>query len=107
MRLALAWYLQAEGQGGASKRRRQWHAIMLRRAEGANAEAAVRGLAQGTVAGGTRLLKSWAGETHEVAVMDDGVIWNGTTHSSLSAVARAMTGTPRNGPKFFGLRKTA
>ena len=108
MRLALAWDLQAEGHSGeALAGRRQWQAIMRRRTEGASAEAAVRGLAPVTVAEGTRLLKTWAGETHEVIVTDNGVAWNGTTYTSLSAVARAMTGTPRNGPKFFGLRETA
>ena len=108
MRIALAWDLQAEGQGGETRAtRRQWQAIMTRRTEGANAEAAVRGLGLVAVAEGTRLLKTWAGETHEVIVTDNGVTWNRTTYSSLSAVARAMTGTPRNGPKFFGLRETA
>ncbi len=80
---------------------------MKRRAEGANAEAAVSGLAPVAVPDGTRLLNSWAGETHEVILEADGVVWNGETYSSLSAVARAMKGTPRNGPKFFGLRETA
>ena len=105
MRLALAWDLQADGQGGEPRAlQRQWQAIMRARAEGASAEAAVSGLAPVAALVGTRLLKSWAGETHEVIVVDDGVVWNGTTYSSLSAVARALTGTPRNGPKFFGLR---
>ena len=80
---------------------------MSRRAEGASAEAAVSGLAPVPVSEGTRLLKAWGGETHEVIVREDGAVWNGTTYSSLSALARAMTGTPRNGPKFFGLRETA
>ena len=108
MRLALAWDMQAEEQGGEARViRRQWQAMMTRRAEGASAEGAVSGLAPVAAPEGTRLLKSWAGETQEVIVRSDGVIWNGTTYSSLSAVARAMTGTPRNGPKFFGLRETA
>ena len=50
-------------------------------------------------------MKSWAGETHEVIVLERTVLWNGNIYTSLSAVARAMTGTPRNGPKFFGLRE--
>lgn len=108
MRLALAWDLQAEEQGGETPALcRQWRAIMSRRAEGASAEAAVSGLAPVPVSEGTRILKSWAGEKHEVIVSDEGAAWNGTTYSSLSAVARAMTGTPRNGPKFFGLREAA
>lgn len=80
---------------------------MSRRAEGASAEAAVSGLVPAVIPEGTRLLKTWAGETHEVIMREDGAVWNGTTYSSLSAVARAMTGTPRNGPKFFGLREKA
>lgn len=108
MRLALAWDRQAEEQGGETPAlRRQWQAIMSRRAEGASAEAAVSGLVPAVIPEGTRLLKTWAGETHEVIMREDGAVWNGTTYSSLSAVARAMTGTPRNGPKFFGLREKA
>ncbi len=107
MRLALAWDMQVEQQGGETRAtRRQWQVITGRRAEGAGAEAAVNGLTTLDVPEGTRLLKSWAGETHEVIVTDEGAAWKGTIYSSLSAVARAMTGTPRNGPKFFGLRET-
>lgn len=97
--------IQADEQGSeTSALRRQWQAIMSRRAEGASAEAAVSGLPPVAVGEGMRLLKFWAGETHEVIGMDKGVVWNGTTFS-LSAVARSVTGTPRNGPKFFGLRE--
>ena len=108
MRLALAWDVQSDGQGGeAPAPKRQWQAIMTRRREGATAEEAVSGLAPAAAPEGTRLLRTWAGETHEVIMGNDGVVWNGKTYSSLSAVARAMTGTPRNGPKFFGLREAA
>ena len=37
----------------------------------------------------------------------DGVEWKGRRYASLSAVARAITGTRRNGPAFFGLREAA
>ena len=37
-------------------------------------------------------------------VLADGFAWNGTTYKSLSQVARAITGTRWNGPRFFGLR---
>lgn len=78
---------------------------MTRRAEGAGANTAVSGLPVPPAGAGTRLLKSWGGETHEVIVGEHGVTWKGRTYASLSAVAQAMTGTPRNGPKFFGLRE--
>lgn len=59
-----------------------------------------------TVCNGTRLLKDWGGTIHEVLVTENGgATWNGERYKSLSAVARAMTGTNRNGPKFFGLRE--
>jgi len=106
MRLALAWEMQAERQGRESPAiRRQWQAVMSRRAGGADACDAVSGLSAPPVAAGTRLLKFWGGETHEVLVTAENLIWKGKPYSSLSAVARAMTGTPRNGPRFFGLRE--
>ena len=106
MRLSLAWDLQAAEQGGETAPiRRQWQAVMRRREEGLGADAAVEGLSLPAAPAGTRLLKSWAGEVHEVTVGDDGVLWNRRTYSSFSAVARVMSGTPRNGPKFFGLRE--
>ena len=108
MRAVLAWDIQAAEQGGeAPAVRRQWQAVMARRAGGADAVAAVSGLAPSAAPAGTRLLKSWGGEMHEVIVREGCVLWNGRTYASLSAVARAMTGTPRNGPRFFGLREGA
>jgi Protein of unknown function (DUF2924) len=56
---------------------------------------------------GTRLLRSWHGEVHEVIVTDTGYVYRGTTFSSLSRIAREITGTPWSGPAFFGTRKKA
>ena len=52
---------------------------------------------------GARLVREWNGATHVVEVLDDGFIWNGERHSSLSAIARAITGARWSGPRFFGL----
>ena len=54
---------------------------------------------------GTRLIREWQGRTYEVRVLDDGFSWQGTHYSSLSAVARKITGTPWSGPLFFGLKQ--
>jgi Protein of unknown function (DUF2924) len=54
---------------------------------------------------GTILVREWQGTTHHVTVTDDGFLWNGKFHRSLSAIARAITGTTWNGPRFFGLRE--
>jgi hypothetical protein len=55
---------------------------------------------------GTKLLREWRGVTHEVTVIEGGYERQGKRYRSLSAVARAITGTQWSGPLFFGLRKT-
>ena len=54
---------------------------------------------------GTRLIRVWKGERHEVQVTETGYLWRGHSWKSLSAIARAITGGRRNGPAFFGLRE--
>ena len=54
---------------------------------------------------GTVLVREHGGANHRVAVTDGGFAWNGATYSSLSKVAKAITGTAWNGPRFFGLRE--
>jgi len=53
---------------------------------------------------GTRLVRDWRGERHEVHVVEGGFIWRGRTQKSLSAIASEIAGGRRNGPAFFGLR---
>lgn len=52
---------------------------------------------------GTVLNRTYKGTPHEVTVLEDGFVWNGAQHPSLSAIARAITGTAWNGFLFFGL----
>ena len=54
---------------------------------------------------GTRLLREWQGVEHAVTVLADGFEYDGRPYKSLSAIARAITGTRWNGWLFFGLRK--
>lgn len=53
---------------------------------------------------GTKLLREYDGVEHEVTVRHDGFEYQGQRFSSLSAVARKITGTRWNGPRFFGMR---
>jgi hypothetical protein len=55
---------------------------------------------------GTRLIREWQGVEHHVTVMVDGYAWQGRPYKSLSAIARAITGTRWNGWTFFGLKNT-
>jgi len=54
---------------------------------------------------GTKLIRSWHGEVHEVIATGSGYEYRGQTYSSLSKIARNITGTRWSGPLFFGVRK--
>lgn len=53
---------------------------------------------------GMRLEREWRGRLEVVDVVEGGFRWRDQTLPSLSKVARAITGTKWNGPRFFGLR---
>lgn len=53
---------------------------------------------------GTVLLREYQGVRHTVTVADGGFIWNDKKYASLSIIAKEITGTSWNGPRFFGLR---
>src|SRR6266508_1435056 len=53
---------------------------------------------------GTVLVREYQGQRHTVTVARDGFDWQGTTYPSLSAIARAITGTAWSGPRFFALQ---
>ena len=54
---------------------------------------------------GTRLVREWAGTRHEVTILRGGRFeYHGQPFRSLTAIARQVTGSHRNGPAFFGLR---
>lgn len=52
---------------------------------------------------GTRLVREWQGETHEVVIVESGYEYRGARYKSLSKIARQITGTQWSGPAFFGL----
>lgn len=53
---------------------------------------------------GTVLVREYQGVRHTVTVTPNGLIWHDKTYCSLTQIARAITGTNWNGPRFFGLR---
>jgi len=53
---------------------------------------------------GTMLIREWCGVEKVVTVLQDGYEWEGRPYRSLSAIARAITGTQWNGLVFFGLK---
>ncbi len=53
---------------------------------------------------GTRLIREYQGVEHCVTVRDQDFEYQGRPYQSLSAIARAITGTRWNGLTFFGLK---
>jgi hypothetical protein len=93
LRFILAWRIQSDAMGGlddASK------AALKRKA------ASRRGPA---LAVGTVLTREWRGVKHAVEILEGGVRYGGERYASLSEVARHITGSRWNGPRFFGLRE--
>jgi hypothetical protein len=58
-----------------------------------------RGLRPGTV-----LIREWHGIAHQITIVEQGVIYRGEHHRSLSEVARLITGARWSGPRFFGVK---
>jgi hypothetical protein len=64
----------------------------------------VSGTGRSEAEGADRLIREWQGAEHCATVLDDAFEYQGRRYRSLSAIARAITGTRWNGPAFFGLR---
>ena len=56
---------------------------------------------------GAHLVREWNGRTYQVEVVEGGFRMDGKDWSSLSALARHITGTTWSGPRFFGLTRRA
>jgi hypothetical protein len=53
---------------------------------------------------GSVIVREYQGVVHEVLVVRAGFCWQARTFDSLSTIAKKITGTNWNGPRFFGLR---
>jgi hypothetical protein len=99
---ALAYRVQEQVEGGLSKATRR----RLARLAGGNGADTNPGPPPALrPKPGTRLVREWHGEVHQVTVLETGFEHRGTHYASLSQVARTITGTRWSGPVFFGLRK--
>jgi Protein of unknown function (DUF2924) len=99
---ALAYKIQAKAYGGlAPKTRRKLLKIAAEAEQGVFTTAG----APRRLRPGTRLVRACEGKTHTVEVLTDGFAWNGQKFRSLSAIAKAITGTNWSGAAFFGLTR--
>jgi hypothetical protein len=93
----LAWRLQENAFGGHDKA-----ILKLLEAQGQKraGDERCRRLKTGTV-----LIREFRGTRHTVTIVPEGFVWQEKTYASLSSIARIITGTNWNGPRFFGLRE--
>lgn len=101
LELGLAWKLQEQAFGGIDAKTRR----RLARPAASDADEDQIQRAPVRLQPGATLLRQWRGETHEVIVLEDGFEWDGKRWTSLSLVAREITGAHRSGPLFFGLKR--
>ena len=57
------------------------------------------------VTAGTKFIREFKGEKHEVIAIENGFKYKNKMYKSLSAITNVITGTDWNGKKFFGLRE--
>ena len=104
--LGIAYARQERRQGGLSKPiTRELDRLFEQVFAGGNGTEKSIALAPPLPRSGTILVREWQGTTHHVTVADGGFLWNGQSYRSLSSIARAITGTNWNGPRFFGMRE--
>ena len=95
---AISWHMQAKVYGGLKPEIRRY---LLKVAEADAAKVKQQISVPAQFRPGMRLLREWNGKTHTVDVLDKGFAWNGKLYSSLSPIARAITGARWSGPRFF------
>jgi hypothetical protein len=63
------------------------------------------GLATSTLSlrAGMHLVREWNGRTYQVSVLEYGFQMDGKDYTSLTAIAKKITGAKWSGPRFFGL----
>lgn len=118
----IAWRMQAMAEGGLSERARQRAAELANEADirmsPPKAKPAEMKTSRRTVTSavrlsgdnrlplpGTVITREYKGETLQVRVLENGFEYEGEVYRSLSAVAKAITGSHTNGFLFFRLRK--
>lgn len=101
MKRAIAYKLQEQALGGLSRTAE----LRLKAAGAYGGKLGKHTPTRGpTIKRGTRFVREWNGETHEVlASGDGGFAYRGKAYRSLSVIAREITGTHQSGPRFFGL----
>ena len=98
----LAYRIQELAYGGLKRETRKRLELLGEQLDGGKKEIRRRRQDNRPIAG-TRLIREWQGSPCEVLVGVDYFDYQGRRYKSLSSIAKAITGTNRNGWAFFGL----
>ena len=60
-----------------------------------------------TMKTGARLVREWNGIAHTVDIVERGFRYRDKTYTSLTAIAKEITGAHWSGPRFFGIKGKA
>ena len=96
----LAYKLQEKAYGGLKTRRR-----LREIAEELERDRHAHVHSKPSIKPGTKLIRQWQDQTHEVLVTNGGFEYRRRQYRSLSEIARQITGTRWSGPAFFGLKQ--
>ncbi len=100
LRLGIAYRLQEQRLGGVSRSTK----LLLRQLAAAPNDRERKGPPPRKLTVGTRLVRDWHGVGHSVTVLDNGFEYDGRHWKSLTAIAKAISGSHCSGPGFFGLK---
>ncbi len=102
LKLSIAYETQRREHGGLSRltQRELQRLAHSNRTSGSSAKPVQR------VGKNAALFRDWNGQQHRVRTVDGGYEYNGEIYGNLSQIARLITGTRWNGPRFFGLRES-
>jgi DUF2924 family protein len=98
---AVAYRIQEQLHGGLKPSTRR---LLMRIANDGRSGQPLKLAPAAPAPAGTVLMREWRGVTHEVRVLDRGVLYKRRRYRSLTEVAKLITGAHWNGPQFFGLR---
>ena len=100
LRRSVAQKLQEDANGGLDRKTARLLNQLIVQSAKTNGKIVVpRRIKPGAV-----LVRQWKGKSHRIMVLDDGFAFEGKPYDSLSEIARRITGTRWNGPRFFGMR---
>lgn len=102
MKRAIAWRLQEKIHGGLPPARIRELDRLARQLEN---DGDISIGAGPLLKPGSRLVRRWHGQAYCVTALEDGFEFNDRHYSSLTQIAREITGTAWSGPRFFGLKR--